>query len=304
VKQAVARLDQLRTVVSRVASQAVHQAEIRLAQAESRLRRLEATPDSSTEADREDARRAVEQARSQYDTATAQALAAAEGGAEARLALAALEQARAAHRAAEARLEQTRIRAPADGVVLERRVEPGEVVQPARTLLVVARDGPTRLSVLPDERSLALLALGQPATVVADAFPGRPFQAEVSYIAPAVDPSRGTVEVRLAVARSPDFLRTDMTVSVNIDVVRHRDALVLPTDAVRDAAVRPWVLAVKGGRTQRLEVALGARGDDLVQILGGLSEGDAVVPPAAARVGPGERVRPVPADPPRARHVL
>ncbi len=96
------------------------------------------------------------------------------------------------------------------------------MVQPGRTLLVVARDGPTQLSVLPDEKNLAFLRLGQPATASVDAFPDRVFPARVAYIAPAVDLSRGTVEVKLDVPDPPPFLRPDMTVSVNVEVGRDR----------------------------------------------------------------------------------
>ena len=167
------------------------------------------------------------------------------------------------------------------------------MVQPGRALLVVARDGATQLSVQPDEKNLALLRLGQAATASADAFPSRVFPARVAYIAPAVDLSRGTVEVKLDVDAPPDFLRPDMTVSVNVETGRDPQALVLPASAVRDPTTDPWVLVVQGGRTVRQAVRLGLRGDGLVQVLSGLTAGDAAVAPAAA-VGAGKRVRPEP----------
>ena len=82
-----------------------------------------------------------------------------------------------------------------------------------------------------------------------------------------------------------------MTVSVNVDVGRRERALVVPAEAVRDPTGEPWVLAVAGGRAERRAVRLGLRGDALVEVVGGLVEGEAVIAPAAGWVEPGARVR-------------
>jgi HlyD family secretion protein len=116
----------------------------------------------------------------------------------------------------------------------------------------------------------------------------------VAYVAPAVDLSRGTVEVKLDVADPPPFLRPDMTVSVNVEVGRDPDAVPIASSAVRDAGTGPWVLAVREGRTVRQPVKLGMRGEGVVQVLSGLAPGEAAVMPTAA-VGAGARVRTEPA---------
>jgi HlyD family secretion protein len=295
VAQAAARLEQVEVVSAQVTTQAVRQAELRLEQAEVRLARNRtlAEAGSVSRSDLDDAIQARDLAASQLATARIQASAAA-GGADRRAVLAALEQARGAEQAALARLDQLQIRSPAEGVVTERDVEPGDVVQPGRTLLVVARDGPTQLSVLPDEKNLAFLRIGQPATASVDAFPDRIFPARVAYIAPSVDLSRGTVEVKLDVPDPPPFLRPDMTVSVNVEVGRDPAALVLPAGAVRDVGTDPWALVVREGRTVRQTVKVGMRGEGAIQVLSGLVAGEAVVAPASS-VGPGARVRTEPA---------
>jgi HlyD family secretion protein len=295
VAQAVARLEQVDVVSVQVTSEAVRQAELRLAQAEVKLTRNRtlAEAGSVSRSDLDDTQQVRDLAASQLASARIQAGAAATG-ADRHLAQAALQQARGSEQAAAARLDNLAIRSPAAGVVTERDVEPGDVVQPGRALLVVARDGATQLSVLPDEKNLALLRLGQGATASADAFPDRTFPARVGYIAPAVDLARGTVEVKLDVEDPPPFLRPDMTVSVNVETGRDPQALLLPAGAIRDPGADPWVLLVRDGRTVRQPVKLGMRGDGTVQVLSGLSAGDAVVA-AAAQVGPGRRVRTEPA---------
>jgi len=229
------------------------------------------------------ARAAVAQASARLELAAA--------GSESRLAMAALEGARAQLAQAESRLAHSRLRAPAPGVVLARAAEPGDVVEPGKALLVLSRAGETRLSVQPDEKSLALLRLGQQALAVADAFPGLVFPAEVFFIAPAVDATRRTVEVRLRVPDAPAFLRPDMTVSVSVEVGRRAGALVAPADAVREAAGETYVLVVRGGRTERRTVSIGLRAEGVVEVTGGLAEGDEVVPASAGAVSAGQRVR-------------
>jgi HlyD family secretion protein len=295
VDQAKARLEQVREVSAQVTGEAVRQGQLRLEQAEVKLARQRtlAQAGSVSQSDLDDAQQARDLAASQLASARIQASAAVTG-ADRRAAEAALQQARGAEAAAAARLDQLQIRSPSAGVVTERDVEPGDVVQPGRTLLVVARDGATQLSVLPDEKNLAFLRLGQPALASADAFPDRTFPARVAWIAPAVDLSRGTVEVKLDVPDPPPFLRPDMTVSVNVEVGRDPQALVVPSAALRDAGTDPWVLAVRDGRAVRVPVRLGLRGDGAVQVLEGLSPGEPVLA-ASAAVAPGARVRTEPA---------
>jgi HlyD family secretion protein len=95
-----------------------------------------------------------------------------------------------------------------------------------------------------------------------------------------------------------------MTVSVNVEVGRKAAALVIPADVIRDPTGEPWVLAIVARHAERRPVKLGMRGDGLVEILGGLAAGDAVVAPSAGFVAVGERLRPRPVPAPGAGHAL
>ncbi len=147
-----------------------------------------------------------------------------------------------------------------------------------------------------DEKNLEVLAVGQGALCVADAYPLQPFKARVDFIAPAVDPQRGTVDLRLAVDPAPAFLRQDMTVSVNVETGRREHAIVVPNDAllaVQGRQAETWVVA--DGRAERRRVQLGLRGLVQTEVTAGLRAGDWVLadPPATLRAG--DRVRPAPA---------
>jgi HlyD family secretion protein len=161
--------------------------------------------------------------------------------------------------------------------------------------MVLSPAGETQLVLQIDERNLGRLRLGQQALASADAYPQERFAAELVYINPAIDPQRGTVEVKLRVPQPPAYLRQDMTVSVDIEVDRHANALALPAEAVRDATgTQPWVLQVKDGRAVRQPVKVGLRGEGAIEILGGLAAGDLVVAGGNSPVRPGRRVRAVP----------
>ncbi len=296
VTQAEAKLRQLRRVGTTVAIEGLRQAEVSLRLAETRHRRMSTlhARGAVSQVELDEAKKALDLARSQQQSAAAQAAATSGVGSEHQFTIAALAAARAAEEAAQARLAQTRLVAPAAGIVLSRAVEPGDIVQPGRVLLSLARDGATQLVFQPEEKALARLRVGQGAVAAADAFPGRPFPARVATIAPAVDAQRGTIEVKLDVPRPPEFLRPDMTVSIDIEVARAEATLTLPAEAVREPlGPRPWLLVVEGGRTARRRVSLGLRGEGTVEIASGVREGEEVVLPAAVGVGAGRRVRAV-----------
>jgi len=193
---------------------------------------------------------------------------------------------------AQAMLAKTILRSQVTGTVLIRNVEPGDLVQPTRILLEIARDGDTELLVPLDEKNLAVIKLAQPAVSVADAFPEQPFTAKISFIAPSVDPQKGTVNIRLKVDPVPGNLRQDMTVSVNIETGRRAQALVVPNDALLNVeGERARVLSVSNGRVKKVEVRLGLRGLVMTEIVSGLKAGDFVLANTAGKIKEGDRVR-------------
>lgn len=292
VREAEARLEQLQRVGRPVAEQALAQAEANLGLAAAEYERAQRLFREGfyNQARLDEARRTLDNARAAREAAEAQARSNRPDGADARLALARLAQARASLEVARARLADTVIRAPVDGVILRKRVEAGDVVTAGRTLLEMAAAGETQVELQIDEKNLGRLGLGQRASVLADAYPGKPFPAEVFFIAPGVDPEKGAVQVKLRVTRVPQFLKPDMTVSAEIEVGRKEQALTLPSQVVRDASTGPWVLVAEEGRALRRQVRLGLRGTGRVEVIGGLAAGERVIPPESG-ISEGQRVR-------------
>ena len=289
VREAEAALAQLQQSTRPQAQAALREAEARLAQASREAARRRDLFQRQLIA-REGLEQAVQAetiARTAAEQARLAARSLAEGNPNENAARARLATARA-------QLAKTTIRAEAAGTVLTRNAEPGDLVQPGRILFEIARSGATEVLVPLDEKNLEVLALGQPAMCIADAYPSRPFPAQVGFIAPSVDPQRGSVDIRLTVSPVPDFLRQDMTVSVNVETGRRDSALVVPNDALGEVdgnRARLWVVA--DGRATRREVALGLRGLALTEVTRGLAPGDWVLadPNAALEEGSRARVR-------------
>lgn len=287
VREAEAALARLQQSTRPQAQAALREAEARLAQAgrETARRRDLFQRQLIARETLEQAIQAETVARSAAEQARLAARALATGNADE-----AAARARAAN--ARAQLAKTTIRAEVAGTVLTRNAEPGDLVQPGRVLFEIARAGATEVLVPLDEKNLEVLAVGQPAMCVADAYPSRPFPATVGFIAPSVDPQRGSVDVRLTVAPVPAFLRQDMTVSVNVETGRRARALVVPKDALGAMdGNRAELWVVSDGRASRRQVGLGLRGLTQAEVTSGLRAGEWILADGQAAVAEGARVR-------------
>jgi len=284
LREAEAALQQLIDSTRPQAQATLREAQNNLEQAERELQRRETLFERKLLASEplEQARRAALTARVVRDRARFAASAVVEGGSEDQVLRQRLE-------AARANLAKTRIHAQVDGIVQTREVEPGDLVQPGRTLLTIARSGSSEILLPLDEKNLAPIELGQAARIIADAYPDRVLPARVSFIAPSVDTARGTIDVHLDLLEPADFLRQGMTVSVNIETGRREQALVLPNDALRARdGTRAQVLRVNDGVVERVGVRLGMLGTALSEVSEGLAAGDLVLIGDAEE---GQRVR-------------
>lgn len=280
VREHEERLKQITTIDSPVSQQRVGEAEANLRQTAASYERVKKLYDSGiiSRADLDEALRAKDVAAGLVERERLQRSNSRPQGSDVRLAEARLAQARAAAAAARERLARTVITAPGDGTVTSRKVEVGDVVQPGVPLLVLSQNGRTRITAQIDEKNLGLLQVGQNAVGSADAYPDKSFSARLTTVVPAVDPLRGTVEIRCDVAEPPPYLVPDMTVSLEIEVARHAQVVTVPSEAIRDLSTTPWVLAVRNGRAERQNITLGIRGSGASEVKSGLKEGDMILP--------------------------
>jgi len=290
--QAQARMRQLQEVQAPLAEQALRQAEVTAEFTRATLRRSQDLFNQSFigAAALDEARKAAELAQAQQRAAQQQLASTGPQGSDFAIAQTAVAQAQAGAAAARARSQYAQIRAPVDGVLISRNVEAGDVVQPGKLLMALSPLGRSQLVLAIDEKNLHLLALGQKALVSADAYPQTHFDATLVFMNPGVNPQTGAVEVKLDVAQPPAFLRQDMTVSVDIEVAQRKAALLVSAAVVHEPeSAQPWALRLNGRRAVKAPLQLGLRSGGFYEVLGGVQEGELLLPVSAA-ITPGDRV--------------
>jgi HlyD family secretion protein len=294
VAQSEARMRQMREFTLPSAEQTLAQAQATLVNAQKAFDRAEklAADGYTTTVALENAVKALDLAKSQAKNAQLQVATSQSGGSDYVLAETQLNQAMASLAAARSRLSYTVITAPRDGVLISRHVEVGNVVQPSAVLMALSPTGETQLVVQIDEKNLRLIAVGQSALASADAYPAQTFLAEVIYINPSIDVQRASVEVKLRVPAPPPYIRQDMTVSVDIEVARRPNSVVLPSGSVRRLADgKAWVMTVNGGRTVQKFVDVGLVSGGKAEIISGIDDKQIAIPTTNAAIKIGQRVR-------------
>jgi HlyD family secretion protein len=190
--------------------------------------------------------------------------------------------------ASNARLD---VRAPAAGLVLERKAEPGQVVsQGSGVLFRMAKAGEIEMLARLGEADLARLSIGQQATVT-PVGSTQGFTGQIWQVAPVIDPQTRQGIVRIALAYDK-ALRPGGFASARI-TSGSADVPLLPESAVQSDTKGNFVLVVgKGNKVERRDVKVGDVNDAGVTILEGLSGQEAVVLSAGAFLNPGEAIIP------------
>jgi RND family efflux transporter MFP subunit len=201
--------------------------------------------------------------------------------------------AQAATRQAAAQVGFLQLASPADGRVIRRDGEVGQLIPAGQTVLWLARDDPLRITSEVDEEDVSLVHAGQEVLIRADAFPGKVFRGRVQAVTPMGDATARTYRVRIEFTETAPFM-IGMTAETNIIVSEHQNALLLPASALDGDAV--W--RVSDGRLEKAPVSIGIRGTDKVEVLGGVAENDQVVATPGSSLYEGMRVRAVRASPP------
>jgi RND family efflux transporter MFP subunit len=200
-------------------------------------------------------------------------------------------------------LDDTVLRAPTPGIVLEKLKEVSEIAVPggfagSGELIRMANTDEMRAELDINESDLAKVKLDQPAEIVPDAYPDKRYAARVVKLYPQINRQKGTLKVEVRIVEPDAWLRPDMSVRVTFFAgepepgAENVAAQVLaPRDAVRrdDAGEYAWV--VTEGRLRRQALAsAGAAADGRAIVSQGLSGGEALVVGDAEDLSEGQRV--------------
>jgi HlyD family secretion protein len=202
-------------------------------------------------------------------------------------------------RVAQAQLGQTRarigrldVRAPAAGLVLDRMVEPGQVVSAGSgALFRIAMGGEMELKARLSQEDLARIHIGVPATVT-PVGSSRTFTGKVWQVSPVIDPVNRQGEARIALAYDP-LLRPGGFAGADL-VAGQVDAPMLPESAVQSDSKGNFVYVIGAdNKVVRRDVKVGQVADAGVPVIAGLAGNERIVQSAGAFLNPGDKVRPV-----------
>jgi membrane fusion protein, copper/silver efflux system len=171
------------------------------------------------------------------------------------------------------------LRAPADGVVLEKMAVDGMRFMPGEPLYRIADLSTVWLVADVFEQDLAALRAGEDAKITVNAYPGAAFDGKVDFIYPTVSPETRTGKVRIVTANADGRLKTGMYANVALDAALGDGlVLVVPDSAIIDSGNQQIVLVERGeGKFQPRQVKLGAHADGFYEVREGLTADERVV---------------------------
>jgi RND family efflux transporter MFP subunit len=190
-----------------------------------------------------------------------------------------------------------RITAPFSGVVTERNVHPGALVGPtggpgtAAPIVRIVESNRLRLVIPVPEAYTAGVATGTSLTFTVAAYPGQTFSGRVSRISQSVDVATRTMAVELDVNNTDGRLAPGTFCQVRWPVHRTAPSLLVPSGSVASTSGRTFVIRVRSGRTEWVDVKTGLASGPLVEVFGDLSAGDEVAARGTDEVRDGIQVQ-------------
>jgi RND family efflux transporter MFP subunit len=191
-----------------------------------------------------------------------------------------------------------RITAPFAGVVTERNVHPGALVGPtggpgaAAPIVRIVASSRLRLVIPVPEAYTADVATGAPLTFSVAAYPGQSFSGTVARISQTVDVSTRTMAVELEVNNADGRLAPGTFCQVRWPVRRTAPSLLVPSGSVASTTGRTFVIRVRAGRTEWVDVKTGLASGSLVEVFGDLKSGDEVAVRGTDELRSGAQVQP------------
>ena len=213
-----------------------------------------------------------------------------------------VEQAKGQLAYSQLQLDNTVIRAPVTGTILERNVEKGEFVttgfvgdKGAKGYVVSMADlNDLKVELDINQNDFAKLGQRQRGIVTTDAFPDRHYEGYIDEVSPEANRQKATVQVKVKIVKPDIYLRPEMNASVAFIAdakktgAAEKPSIVIPASAVRDGAV----FVISSGRAVRRAVKTGSTGPQGVRIEDGLIGGEDLIATPPADLKDGDRVKP------------
>jgi RND family efflux transporter MFP subunit len=180
------------------------------------------------------------------------------------------------------RLSFTRIVSPYDGLIVRRDRDPGGVVVPGSSILLLISTNEVWVSAWVDETAGARLAAGQPARVVFRSEPAKSYPGEVARLGRETDRETREFLVDVRVKQLPKNWTVGQRAEVYVETGRKESTLALPLRFVSWRGGKPGAFVIEQGKAKWREVKLGLRGLETAEVAEGLATGQVVCKPREA----------------------
>src|SRR5262245_25152842 len=199
-------------------------------------------------------------------------------------------------------LQDTALRAPMDGIVLQKNVEIGALVQQGKPGFVIADTKSVKAVFGVPDMTVNKLKLGSSLTVTTESLPGREFRGQISRISPAADAKSRVFEIEVTIPNPEKLLKPGLIASMELaDAAPHKETPVVPLAAIVRSKDKPdqyavFIVQEQGGRqVARLrQIKLGEAFGNTIAALEGVQIGDRVITLGATLVLDGQPVQVIP----------
>jgi len=193
-----------------------------------------------------------------------------------------------------ARLADTEVKAPWNGLIVRRQRDPGDVVVPGSAILTLIFTNELWISAWVDETEMSKVKVGQPARVVFRSEPDRSYPGKVARLGREADRETREFIVDVRVVELPENWAVGHRAETYIETARKDDVTLLPAKYVVWREDRPGVFVSSNGHAEWRGITLGLRSPETGEVTNGLQPGETVVMPADPRnpLRDGQRIRP------------
>lgn len=167
--------------------------------------------------------------------------------------------------------------APFDGMVGQRKVNPGDYVNPGQGVVTLTDTEHLRVEYNLPEKYLSQVHIGQAVQITTAAYPGKTFTGTIAYLSPTINPENRTIAVYALLTGNHERLASGLFVDVTQTLTQAKQALMVPARSLVPVQNGNQVYKVVDGKAVSVDVQVGARSESAVEIIKGIEAGDEVV---------------------------
>ncbi len=199
------------------------------------------------------------------------------------------EQAEVALGLAKIRLDDCTIKAPISGIISKRFVDAGAMVGPTQPLVSIVDIDTVKLLTHVSDEDLNKVKLTRKVEVKVGTYLNRTYEVKEINISPVMDPLSRKIEVEIKISNPDHLMKPGMFPRIRL-LVQRDNTLLIPEEAVMEREGEKQVFVVRDARAHLQRISTGLENDNLVEVLSGLKEGEAVVISGQSNLKDGDKV--------------